>query len=89
MEVFPTMMSDEEEVEGKFKVCRQEWRSQEFNDFKEALDIRATESNPKRPRYDRYMGTPLKVGAPTEARDWMMASSTSNTVLAPDTPELM
>ena len=89
MEVFPTMMSDEEEVEGKFKVCRQEWRSQEFNDFMEALDIRATESNPKRPRYDRYLGTPLKVGAPTEARDWMMASSTSNTVLAPDTPELV
>ena len=50
MEVFATMKSDEEEVEGKFKVCRQEWRSQEFNHFMETLDIRATESNPKCPR---------------------------------------
>ena len=35
--IHPTMMS-EEEVDGNFKVCRQEWRSDTFNNFMERLD---------------------------------------------------
>jgi hypothetical protein len=45
------MMSDEEVVDGKFKVSRQEWRSEEFNDLMVELDDRASVSNSKpRPR---------------------------------------
>ena len=44
------MMSDEDDVDGQFKVRRQEWQSQEFNDFMDKLDSRARELNQKRPR---------------------------------------
>ena len=49
----PTMMSEEEEVDGNFKVCRQEWRSDTFNNFMERLDERASNSNRHRPRCER------------------------------------
>ena len=45
--VEPSMMSDEEVVDGKFKVHRQEWRSEEFNDLMEELDGRVSNSTSK------------------------------------------
>ena len=89
-DVHPTMMSDEEEVDRKFKVCRQEWCSKEFNAFMETLDGRVSGYNCKHPRYQRFCGTPIKSTPPSDIKDWMVGTRTNNSdVLAPDTPELL
>ncbi len=82
------MMSDEDEENGKFKVCRQEWRSDDFNSFIEELDRRADSSNNKRPRYERVLGTPVKESPPPNAKEWMKTCS-DDVILAPESPELM
>lgn len=43
--IHPTMMSDEEDSEGKFKIHRQEWRSSEFNSFMKGVDDRAAKAS--------------------------------------------
>ena len=68
-QIHPTMMLEEEEVDGKFKVCRQEWRSDTFNDFMEQLDERASNSSCKRPRCEQYLGTPVKMDTPGKGVD--------------------
>ena len=89
-DVHPTMMSDEEEVDGKFKVCRHEWRSEEFNAFMETLDGRVSGYNCKLPRYQQFCGTPIKSTPPSDVKDWIVGTRTNNSdVLAPDTPELL
>ena len=75
LDVHPTMMSDEEEVDGKFKVSRQEWRSEAFNEFMETLDNRATSSNRKYPRID---GSPMKGDPPAEIKEWMVCSTSDD-----------
>lgn len=80
------MMSDEEDIDGQFKVHRQEWRSEEFNDLMEELDDRASVGNSKlRPRVSRYYGTPRKTKPPTSVPQWMV-SNTDDGVLAPNSP---
>ena len=80
----PSMMSDEEVVDGRFKVHRQEWRSDEFNDFMEELDDRASVTNPKpRPRLSRFQGTPQKTQPPPNTPGWMIAN---DEVLAQNSP---
>ena len=56
------MMSDEEEIDGKFKVSRPEWRSTEFNEFMDTLDSRASASinNSIHPRRDIFLGCTSK-----------------------------
>ena len=83
------MMSDEEEADGKFKVHRQEWRSEEFNEFMETLDNRAaSSSSQKRPRMERFCGTPVKSDPPTDTKNWMInTNDDSGIVLAPRTPD--
>ena len=73
-DVSPSMMSDEEDVgNNTFRIHRQEWRSQEFSDLLEELDRRADSATKKaHPRRNRGIGTPLKVNAPTTAKEWMM-----------------
>ena len=83
------MMSEEEEVDGKFKVCRQEWRSDTFNDFMERLDERASTSSRKRPRCERYLGTPVKMDPPAKAKEWMVEGRATMPILAPNSPELV
>lgn len=86
--VEPAMMSDEEVVDGKFKVHRQKWCSEEFNDFMEELDDRASVSSSKpRPRLSRFYGTPHKTQPPPNAPEWMISNSGDDTVLAPNTPD--
>ena len=88
-DIRPSMMSDEEETDGRFKVRRQKWRSAEFNDFMDELDDRAIASQGKpRPRITRYYGTPCKVAPPADVSHWM-ASSTDpevSDILAPNSP---
>ena len=75
--VQPSMMSDEEleETNGKFKVCRQYWRSTEFNELMDELDARAISSQDKaRPRMARYFGTPCKVGPSPAVSHWMIST---------------
>ena len=38
----PVMVSGEEKMEGKFKVHHQQWLSDYFNDFMDALDAHAS-----------------------------------------------
>jgi len=61
-EVTPLMISDEEEFDGKFKVHRQEWHSDELNSFLQTLDTRANVSErvSGHPRKERIDGTPIK-----------------------------
>ena len=92
-DVQPTMMSDEEEIDGKFKVHRQEWRSVEFNTFMDDLDARAIANQGKtRPRFLRYFGTPCKSEPPANANSWMMSSQPNSSedeeILAPTSPEM-
>lgn len=76
VEIEPSMMSDEEEAGGQFKVRRQEWRSAEFNQFMEDLDDRASSSHRKsRPRITRYLGTLCKIQPPTNATEWMLSTT--------------
>jgi hypothetical protein len=85
-EIEPSMMSDEEVVDGQFKVHRQEWRSREFNSFMEELDDRASVGNSTpRPRLSRFHGTPQKLQPPPNAPEWMV-SIADNEVLAPNSP---
>ena len=88
-QIHPTMMSEEEEVDGKFKVCQQEWRSDTFNDFMERLDERASNSSRKRPRCERYLGTPVKMDPPAKAKEWMVEGRATMPILAPNSPELV
>ena len=81
----PSMMSDEEEVDGKFKVCRPEWRSIEFNDFMDSLDSRASSTRSAHPRMERFYGTPSKGEPPADVASWTVSN---NDVLAPQTPEI-
>ena len=87
------MMSDEEEVEGKFKVHRQNWRSDEFNNFMDELDARALASQDQtRPRFARYFGTPSKANAPPHATQWLTHSSYNedcNDIFSPNSPEIL
>ncbi len=76
--ITPNMMSDEEEVNGEFKIHRPGWRSSDFNGFLERLDARATLANSKRPRYDRCIGTPIKVDPPQDAEPWMVNTPEEN-----------
>lgn len=78
-------MSDEEPIEGKFRVHRQEWRSPEFNEFMNTLDSRVKETG--RPRIERVEGTPSKVSAPRNASEWMVAAEEET--LAPQSPEIL
>ena len=90
-EIHPTMMSDEEDVGGKFKVHRQEWRSTEFNEFMETLDARANSSSAKScPRIERIHGTPCKKMPPTVTCDWMLSSigREDSRILAPQSPDI-
>ena len=86
--IHSTMML-EEEVDGKFKVCRQEWRLDTFNDFMEQLDERVSNSNRKRPTYERYLGTPVKMDSPAKAKECMVEGRTTMSILAPYSPELV
>ena len=73
------MMSDEEDIDGKFKVHRQDWQSDEFNDFMEELDACASTSNSKlHPRISRYYGMPQKTRPPTNALEWMISISSAD-----------
>ena len=86
--VDPSMMSDED-VGGKFKVHRQEWRSEEFNVFMKKLDDRASVGNSKpRPRLLRFHGTPQKMQPPPlpNAPEWMISNADNDEVLAPNSP---
>ena len=86
--VEPSMMSDEEVMDGKFKDHHQEWRSEEFNDFMEELDGRVSMSNSKpRPRLSRFYGTPHKTEPPPNAAEWMISNAHSGDILAPNTPD--
>ena len=70
------MMSDEEVIDGKFKVHHQEWCSEEVNDFMEQLDDRALVSNSKpRPGLSRFYGTPQKSQPPSNAPEWMISGN--------------
>ena len=75
-DIHPTMMSDEEDSEGRFKIHRQEWRSSEFNSFMDSLDNRAAKAT-SHPRKERYYGTPLKCEQPSSVVDWMVDSQES------------
>ena len=86
------MMSDEEEIDGKFKVHRHDWRSNDCNDFMEELDARASASNSKpRPRISRYYGTPRRAQPPTNTPEWMLEVSNTDDsrVLAPNSPDCL
>jgi hypothetical protein len=83
------MMSDEEEVDGKFKVYRQEWRSAEFNNFMDTLDSRASSSKSVHPRMERSHGTPFKGDPPADVATWTVSNNDdSGIILAPQTPEI-
>lgn len=71
------MMSDEEDVgNNTFRVHRQDWRSQEMVDMFYELDRRADVAmKSAHPRKNRTVGTPLKVDAPSTARDWMVKNT--------------
>ena len=76
-DITPGMMSDEEEDgDDTFRVHRQEWRSEEITALFEELDRRA-DAVMKRahPRKTRVIGTPLKVGAPSATKEWMVKDS--------------
>lgn len=91
VEIEPSMMSDEEEAGGQFKIHRQEWRSAEFNKLMEELDDRAASSHGKsRPRITRYFGTPCKIQPPTNAAEWMLSTTNpdDSEVLAPESPNM-
>ena len=75
-DIHPTMMSDEEDCEGKFKIHRQEWRSSEFNSFMNILDDRAAKAS-SHPRKERFNGTPLKCDQPSGVASWMVDSPES------------
>ena len=80
--MIPLMMSDEEEIDGKFKVYRQEWRSDELNDFLQTLDTRANVSErvSGHPRKERIDGTPIKCPIPPciESSSWMVVDELSD-----------
>ena len=79
------MMSDEEDIDGQFKVHHQEWRSEEFNHFMEDLDDRASAGNSKlRPRVLRYYGTPQKTQPPTSVPQLMVSNIGNGEVLSPN-----
>ena len=73
-DIIPTMMSDEEDVgNNTFRVHRQEWRSQEMNDFLDELDQRAESAmKSSHPRKSRVVGTPVKMSAPEQVKPWMV-----------------
>ena len=75
-DIHPTMMSDEEDSEGRFKIHRQEWRTSEFNFFMDNLDNRAAKAS-SHPRKERYYGTPLKCEQLSSVVDWMVDSQES------------
>ena len=75
-DIHPTMMSDEEDMEGKFKIHRQEWRSNEFNVLMDSLDKRAAKAS-SHPRKERFYGTPLKCDEPSNVVDWMVDNQES------------
>ena len=81
----PSMMSDEEDIDGQFKVHRQEWHSE---DFMEELDDRASAGNSKLcPQVSRYYGTPRKTKSPTSVPQWMVSNTNiDDEVLAPNSP---
>ena len=68
------MMSDEEDAgDDIFRIHRQEWRSEEMTALFEELDRRADAATKRaHPRKKRVIGTPLKVGAPSTIKEWMM-----------------
>ena len=72
--VVPTMMSDEEDVgDNTFRVHRQDWRSEEMTDILDELDRRADDAMKRvHPRKNRVFGTPLKIIAPENTKDWML-----------------
>jgi len=91
LQVQPVMMSDEEEIEGKFKVHRPEWHSDDFNDFMDALDARALAAQGKaRPRIARYSGTPCKSQPPPNTSLWMLSTTEDHDseILAPESPDM-
>ena len=81
-EITPQMMSDEEEVDGKFKVHRPEWRSIALNDYLKALDSRANASDTAsgHPRKERIVGTPIKCQIPAclGSTSWMVEDELSD-----------
>ena len=94
-DIRPSMMSNEEETDGRFKVHRQEWRSAEFNDFMDELDDHAIASQGKpRPRITRYYGIPCKVAPPPPPADvshWMVSFTDPEVsdILAPNSPQML
>lgn len=94
IQIEASLMSDEESAEGQFKVHRQEWRSDEFNEWMEELDARASATQGKsRPRITRYYGTPSKVQPPANTPEWMLSATNVNpdgsNVLAAESPDLL
>lgn len=73
-DVHPSMMSDEETVDGKtLKRKRPAWRSSEFNQLIDEIEQRYEHSS-THPRKERICGSPLKCAPPTSIKEWMVAS---------------
>lgn len=97
-DVLPSMMSDEEECQGRFKVHRPVWRSSELNQLFDELDERSLQR--PRPRLERFLGTPCKDQPPPNIRDWLLSSDhpcdedilgaeeDDNETLAPNSPQI-
>ena len=69
----PTLMSEEEEEEGKIRRKRPSWRSEEFNSALDDIDKRADGSS-KTARKERTLGSPVRLPPPDGLLPWMLAA---------------
>ena len=78
-----------EESSGKFKVHRQDWRSADFNELMDELDLRAMTSQDRaRPRMTRDFGNPCKASPPDISRWIISTHPRGDEILAFNSPDM-